>query len=386
MAYAQIIAAESISASGLNKEQIFKNATAGTSSQQNGLNALTQENWQRLKSETPAALQKSKSTILSYQPLNEVLRQTQWSEADLKNCGFIFATTTSEVDLWEDHIPFFDNNVVVNDINKNIVRHQSLGIIFEDLKSYFKIEGPCSVVASSCSASLQALALATAWIKSGKVDRCLIGSTEILSTLTTSGFESLRLLSKQTCQPFDKNRAGINLGEASAFIALEKVSDKSKAPLAYISGFGLSSDAYHATSPHPEGLGCERSIQQALTQAQISADEVSWFYAHGTGSAANDLAEAKAIERLFKHKPFVSSSKSIHGHTLATSGLLESVLAIEALKNQKAIPNARIENLDPTFDINLTAPPEKLNYILKNSLGFGGINCSVLISKENFKS
>lgn len=386
MAYAQIIAAESISASGLNKEQIFKNATAGTSSQQNGLNALTQENWQRLKSETPAALQKSKSTILSYLPLNEVIRQTQWSEADLKNCGFIFATTTSEVDLWEDHIPFFDNNVVVNDHNKNIVRHQSLGIIFEDLKSYFKIEGPCSVVASSCSASLQALALATAWIKSGKVDRCLVGSTEILSTLTTSGFESLRLLSKQTCQPFDKNRAGINLGEASAFIALEKVSDKSQAPLAYIAGFGLSSDAYHATSPQPEGLGCERSIQQALTQAQISADEVSWFYAHGTGSAANDLAEAKAVERLFKHKPFVSSSKSIHGHTLATSGLLESVLAIEALKNQKAIPNARTENPDPTFDINLTAPPEKLNYILKNSLGFGGINCSVLISKEIFKS
>ncbi len=384
MSLAQIIAAESICASGLNSEIIFKNAIDGRCSQSNGLNAISTEIWLDLKDRTPLELQKSKSTILSYQPLKDVLEKTEWTNEELRDCGFIFATTTSEIDIWENQIPFF-NNEKIQSPRKNIVSHQSLGIIIEDLRSFFNIQGPCSVLSSSCSASLQALALASAWIKMGKVKRCIVGSTEILSTLTTSGFESLRLISRQNCKPFDKNRSGINLGEASAFIALEKESRESKKALAFMSGFGLSSDAYHSTSPQPEGSGSEQAIKKALQQSQIEASEISWFYAHGTGSLANDLSEARAIERLFPKGVFVSSTKSIHGHTLACSGLLESVLSIQSLKNQMAIPNSTYETADPAFKLNLTQRPEKneLNHILKNSLGFGGINCSLIISRNS---
>lgn len=382
MAYAQIIATECVSSAGLNKLDLFNSSIDGKIPElQKGLIPFTGEQWLNIKEKAPLNLQKSKCTVLSYNPLKSVIDSTQWTTDQLDKCGFIFATTTSEIDLWEEKIPFFEN-VIIDEYHKNIVRHQSLGLILEDLKKYFKINGPCSVVTSSCSASLQALSLAALWIQNKKVDRCIIASTEILSTLTSSGFESLRLLSKESCKPFDRLRNGINLGEASACIAIENLDLSTTKPLAYISGIGLSSDAHHATSPHPEGLGSERAIQQSLNSAQLNEKDISWFYAHGTGSLANDLAEAKAISKIFTHNQFVSSSKFIHGHTLAASGLLESVLAIEALKNQKVILNTLFKNADPAFEINLTRPPSKIKHILKNSLGFGGINCSVILSQE----
>jgi 3-oxoacyl-(acyl-carrier-protein) synthase len=382
MAFAQIIATDCISPAGQNKNNLFKNCIEGAAATLNqGLLSFNNDDWQLLQNKTPHELKKSKSTVLSYGPLKSVLVDSKWTAEDLKKCGFIFASTTSKIDLWENEIPFFKSAEMTTQ-HSDIVQHQSLGTLLEDLRAYFNIEGPCSFVTSSCSASLQALSLAAMWIQNGKVDRCLVGSTEILSKLTSTGFESLRLLSKDICIPFDKNRNGINLGESSAFIALEKVNLSQTKPLAYLRGFGLSSDAYHATSPHPEGLGTQDSIKQALLRSGLSEKEISWFYAHGTGSVANDLAEAVAIEQIFTQNPFVSSSKAIHGHTLATSGLLESVLAVEALKNQTVIPNNSLKQTDPAFHINLITKPPTVKHILKNSLGFGGINCSIILSQE----
>lgn len=390
--FATIKAYEAISSSGLTAQEIFANCLRGQSSHQGaGLNPISEQTWQFLKEKAPEPLKKSKSTILAATALVSVLEKTGWSADEISDCGFILGTSTGEIDLWEKDLPFLsatesETHPEIYKKRQHIIRHQSLGVLLSDLRGYFKIDGTCSVIASSCSASSQALALAALWIKSGKVKRCLVGTSETLSHLTTTGFESLRLLSKGVCKPFDKNRNGINLGEASAFIALEKPSLSVSLPTyGAIAGVGFSSDAYHATSPDPEGGGCVRSIQQALTSANLSPEQIDWFYAHGTGSHANDLAEAKAIEFLWKENaPLVSSSKPIHGHTLAASGLLESCLALEALQQQQIIPNYFITEADPNFKIPLAQAKsdlkKPLQYILKNSLGFGGINCSLIFS------
>ena len=244
------------------------------------------------------------------------------------------------------------------------------------------------MIASSCSASLQAISLAALWIKTGQVKRCIVGSTEILSDLTTNGFNSLRLLSKGICKPFDKDRNGINLGEASAFLCLESASVSSRPSLGYLSGFGLSSDAHNATSPHPEGKGSFTAMKMALDQAKLAPEMIDWFHAHGTGSQVNDLAETKAIKSLFSNdnykKAATSSTKSIHGHTLGACGALEVVMALLSLKNNIVLPTYNTVSVDPSIDLDIILKPQekKLNHILKNSLGFGGINASVILSKD----
>ena len=385
--YAKVVATEGICSSGLNAETIFNNCVLGNSVEStNGLKPLSESTWNLLTENAPPELRKSKATILASYLLSSLLKKTNWSVAEINDCGFIFASTTAEIDLWEKDFTEINTQTTPTlaelKSSHEVIRHQSLGLIHQDLQNYFSIHGPMSVVASSCSASSQALALAALWLHSGQVKRCIVGSTEILSELTTSGFDSLRLLSKSVCRPFDKNRNGIHLGEAGAFIALESP-DSDKTSLANLSGFAMTSDAYHATSPHPTGDGSGRSIQQALKTANITADQIDWFYAHGTGSAANDAAEAMAVQNNFTHSPFVSSSKSIHGHTLATSGLLETILCVEALREQKVIPNKCIIETDPNFEINLITQPKKIDYILKNSLGFGGINCSLIFSRAD---
>jgi 3-oxoacyl-[acyl-carrier-protein] synthase-1 len=226
--------------------------------------------------------------------------------------------------------------------------------------------------------------MATLWIKSGCVRRCIVGATEIQSDLTRVGFGSLRLLAKDTGRPFDKNRLGINLGEAGAFLCLEESSLRTDSAWGFVRGEGFSTDAFHATSPHPEGRGSQIAMTMALQKAGLSASDIDWIYTHGTGSPANDLAEANAITQVFTHNPFVTSTKASHGHTLGASGALESVLGLMALKENKILPTFSFQEPDPKIPLKIqrqtTAQP--FQHFLKNSLGFGGINASVIFSKQ----
>lgn len=372
MSLAKVVAIDAICSLGLNSHDIYKRCLEGKSfCNSKGLHPI----------EFPDSVaDESRGFQLASASLKRLLIETNWTLDKLKNCGFVFSTTTSEVDRWESKLDLIESNP--NSAQSlEIAEHQKLGNISDQLKEQFGLNGPTTVIASSCSASLQALAIGAQWINDGLVDQCIIGTVEIISELTANGFDSLRLVSKENCKPFDKNRSGINLGEASAFIALEKANAKTEA-LGYISGWGMTADAYHPTSPHAEGLGSQKSILQALKQSQLEPNEIDWFYAHGTASSANDKAEAIAVGAIFGPQTFVSSSKGHHGHTLAASGLLESVIAIEALKNNLAIPNSFLAEPDPGFNINLNCNHDKkpLRHILKNSLGFGGINCSIVLS------
>jgi 3-oxoacyl-(acyl-carrier-protein) synthase len=330
----------------------------------------------------------SHCSIASIYCLKKALNESQWGPAELANCGFIFATTTSQIDLWQKSLPLcYSKELKFNEIT-TATQFQSLGKTMVELQKLFHISGPSTVIASSCSASLQALNIASLWIKTGRVKRCLVGTTEILSDLTINGFNSLRLLSKAVCKPFDKNRLGINLGEASAFICLEADDLSECKAQGYIAGTGFSTDAYHPTAPSPEGIGSLASMKMALQTANITPEEIDWVYAHGTGSSANDLAESNAFQEFFKNsktKPAVSSTKSIHGHTLGACGALEVVLSLLAFKENVILPTFNIRDIDPAIQLDIVKQVRQkdLRYILKNSLGFGGINASLILSKES---
>ncbi len=396
MSPVKIVGTSALSASGIHQNEIFESCLSGRSAvNENGLAPISADYWQKLKAEkVPEFFHKSHCTVASHYTIAEAIKNTGWTSNDLQDCGFIFATTTSQIDQWQNSLPrCYMKNLSDAEIIYS-AQFQSLGLTLSELREEFKICGPNTVVASSCSASLQALNLATLWIQSGMVKKCLVASTEILSELTVNGFNSMRLLTKGVCKPFDQNRMGINLGEASAVICLEAQDHSERPALAYVRGVGFSSDSYHATAPQPEGTGSYQSMQMALTSAGIVAQDLDWVYAHGTGSPANDNAETTAIKRLYQSSAEnistqnicpISSTKSIHGHTLGACGALETVLAVMCLQHDVLLPTFNTDKIDEKInaDIVLQRREKKLNYILKNSLGFGGINSSVILQNSN---
>lgn len=381
MPQVQISGLGAICANGENPETIYQSCLRGRSSvQSTGLAEISADVIEKLRASTPEKLKSSRSTILGFHTLTQAFNDSGWSDTDLQNAGFIFATTTGKIDLWEKIITQRDSsNLSKEEYLKGLV-NQPLGATQAQLSEHFQIKGPKVQISSSCSASLQALAMGMMWIQSGQVERCIVGTTEIHNDLTRVGFNSLRLLSKSVCTPFDKNRTGINLGDGAAFLFLEKAQ---QTKWGYISGAGLTSDAFHPTSPHPEGKGSYLSMKKALETAKLQPSDIDWVYAHGTGSPANDLAESAAISSLFPNKPFVTSTKSLHGHTLGSCGGIEAVIGLLAMKYETIIPNANLHEIDPQISVNLplTVVKKDFKHFVKNSLGFGGINVSVIFSK-----
>jgi len=310
----------------------------------------------------------------------QAMRHAGW-EGLRADDGVIFATTTGQIPIWElEVIRFLEGQIEVGTLAETFKYH-SLGLTISQVCELLDFRGHCQVLSSACAASTHALALARLWIEQGVVKRCLVGGTELLCQLTKRGFHSFQLLSKKVAAPFDQNRDGINLSEGSGFLCVEAA--PSGRPLAVISGGGITSDAYHMTAPDPEGRGCLRAMRAALASAGLAPDAITWVHAHGTGSPHNDLAESTAIRELFgDHGPYVSSTKAIHGHALGASGALESVLCIKALQHQTVLATTNLHTADERLAVR--HPRQHLEmpvaHIMKNTLGFGGANGSVILS------
>ncbi len=231
--------------------------------------------------------------------------------------------------------------------------------------------------------------LGTRMIKQGKLDRVIAGGSDFLTLFTLNGFNSLMILDREQCRPFDENRNGLNLGEGSGFLVLESeelVSREGKAILCELKGYGNTCDAYHQTASSPEGHGAYLSMQQALEVAQLAPADIDYINTHGTGTRNNDLSEGVAIERLFQHTlPLCSSTKSYTGHTLGAAGAIEAVLSIVAMQQGWVYPNlnfsTQMHELKFTpltgFKTNVT-----LHHIMSNSFGFGGNNSSLIFSRH----
>ncbi|SDM38745.1 beta-ketoacyl-[acyl-carrier-protein] synthase family protein [Kriegella aquimaris] len=241
-----------------------------------------------------------------------------------------------------------------------------------------------TTISTACSSAANAIMFGARLIKSGKLDRVIVGGSDCLSKFTINGFKTLMILSDTDNTPFDENRKGLNLGEAAAFLVLESdeaVRAGNKKVLAYVKGYGNANDAHHQTASSENGDGATLAMEKALKVAGMQPEDIDYINAHGTATANNDLSEGRAFQRIFGHKtPDFSSTKPYTGHTLAAAGGIEAVYAVLALQNNTIYPNLNFET--PMKEFNLvpqTQTKEKeLNTVLSNSLGFGG-NCSTVI-------
>lgn len=229
---------------------------------------------------------------------------------------------------------------------------------------------------TACTSSANAIGYAYEVIRKSIYRNVLVVGADSLSKTTVGGFSSLGVLSEKPCTPFDKGRDGMNVAEGIGILLIQDTKEEKSVELC---GVGYSSDAHHMTQPHPEGRGAVKAMTRALQEAGLSAENIDYINAHGTGTVANDLSELTAIKTLFKDKPHVSSTKSITGHTLGAAGALEANIVVTAMLKGTVPPN--IASLDPDIaGINypLKAVNTPIRYALSNSLAFGGNNTSLI--------
>ena len=252
------------------------------------------------------------------------------------------------------------------------------------VRRFFGLEGPAMAVSSACSSSAKVFASARRMLEAGLIDAAIVGGVDTLCLTTLCGFNSLGLLSSRPCRPFDVNRDGISIGEAAAFILLERVPGSLDANAVLLRGVGESSDAYHMSSPHPQGLGARLAMQQALASAGLQAAQIDYINLHGTATPGNDAAEGQAVAALFGELATpCSSTKGATGHTLGAAGALEAVISALALQQGLMPGGANTERLDAAIAVNylLDNRAQPVSSVLSNSFGFGGTNCSLIFGR-----
>jgi 3-oxoacyl-[acyl-carrier-protein] synthase II len=370
-----IVGTGAVSCAGNNLQEIWsslKNRKSGI--QSTGLGPV--QNFEHLATQFPR-LKDSRAAVFAAHALKESVEAAGWKDWE-KDTAIVLATTAGQITLWENEVPQFVSGKIAAGQFALAIRNQSLGSMCEALQDEFGLKGQSFLITSACSASGQALALGAQLIRQRKARRVLVGGFETLSRLTVEGFRSLKLISPQIAKPFDRDRDGINLSEGAAFVALEDTLDAA----AFVLGHGLTADAFHMTAPSNDGEGIMRAMRLSLEMSGLKTSDVDWIHGHGTGSLANDLAEGTAVRNLFgvDHPP-VSSTKWLHGHLLGGSGLLETVLSVQALREGEAIPSLGLENPDPAIPLKWQPPQGELKYIVKTTLGFGGSNSAVVLKK-----
>jgi 3-oxoacyl-[acyl-carrier-protein] synthase-1 len=245
------------------------------------------------------------------------------------------------------------------------------------------LEGPAMAVSAACASSAKAFGTARRMIEAGLIDAALVGGTDSLCLTTLYGFHSLQLTSPAPCRPFDVARDGISIGEAAAFALLERASARVGGDSILLYGVGESSDAYHMSAPHPEGLGAKRAMQAALAAASLEPGDIDYINLHGTGTPSNDRSESQAVTSIFGPTTPCSSTKGATGHTLGAAGALEAVISALAIRNGVMPGGAHTTRVDPTLTAHYLKENRHspLRRVLSNSFGFGGTNCSLIFGR-----
>jgi 3-oxoacyl-[acyl-carrier-protein] synthase I len=211
-----------------------------------------------------------------------------------------------------------------------------------------------------------------------------VGGVDSLCLTTLYGFNSLGLMSTSACRPFDAQRNGLSIGEAAAFGLLERTPEQLDDAAVLLLGIGESSDAYHMSSPHPEGLGARMAMQAALEMAGLKPSEIDYINLHGTATQSNDAVEGKAVAALFGSGTPCSSTKGATGHALGAAGGVEAVICALALQHGLLPAGLNIQQLDPTLDLDYLFEnrEQPVARVLSNSFGFGGTNCSLIFGRS----
>lgn len=296
------------------------------------------------------------------------------------NVGFINATTVGGMDIIEKYYNIFEHEeqyqhyIEVHDAGSNT------NLICEHLG----VKGYATTISTACSSAANAIMFGARMIKSGRLDKVIVGGMDGLCKFTMNGFNTLMILSPTYNQPFDDNRQGLNLGEGAAYLVLESeksYTQRNKEPIAYLKGYANANDAFHQTASSENGEGAYLSMKKAFQVAQLSPNVIDYVNAHGTATRNNDLSEGRAMIEIFEGKvPEFSSTKPFTGHTLAAAAAIEAVFSIFALREGLLLPSLNFNQKMQEFDLipNLELKKKEISTVLSNSFGFGG-NCSSLI-------
>ncbi|HTH82420.1 MAG TPA: beta-ketoacyl-[acyl-carrier-protein] synthase family protein [Mucilaginibacter sp.] len=325
----------------------------------------------------------SRTKMLSLIAAREAINDAAIDNFGELRTGFVSANTVGGMDKSEDFfVPFVEDN------NKGKLRNvfdHECGAMTEVVADELGITDYMTTISTACSSSANAIFYGARLIKNNLLDVVIAGGADALAKFTLNGFNTLMILDKEYCKPFDDNREGLNLGEGAGYVVLvsEKVAKTLGKPMyCKLSGYNNSNDAYHQTASSPDGTGSYLAMKGALAKAGLQPWDIDYINLHGTGTPNNDSAEGTAIKRLFEpHYPKMSSTKSFTGHTLGASGGVEAVYSVLAIKHGLIYPNLRFK----TQMEELPFKPEthylkdqKINHVLSNSFGFGG-NCTSLI-------
>ena len=242
------------------------------------------------------------------------------------------------------------------------------------------LRGPASVLSTACTSAAKAFGEAAELMAAGLCDAAVVGGVDSLCDMTLHGFAALELVGRGPCRPFDTDRDGISIGEAAAFVLLERPEAGATGRVGLL-GFGASGDAHHMSTPHPEGRGAIAAMRAALASAGLAAQAVDYVNFHGTGTRANDAAEDRAVLEVVGDGPPCSSTKGWSGHTLGTAGALEAVIAALCIEHGLVPGCLNTRALDPACRCRIALDNRQgpVRHVLSNSFGFGGSNCSLVL-------
>ena len=325
----------------------------------------------------------TRTALLGMMALREALDDSGLSDGELSQSAFVSGTTVGGMDKSEQYYLDF----IENDSHNAYIATHDVGACSEMIAGHFGTFAIMTSLSTACSSAANALIYGARLIENGETAVAVVGGAECLSKFHLNGFNSLMILDREMCRPFDASRSGINLGEGAAYLVLEDeahAAGRGAHIYAYLAGYGNACDAYHQTATSPDGDGAFLAMSKALDMAGIMPSQVDYINAHGTGTRDNDSSESNAMRRLFGDRvPPVSSTKSFTGHTTSASGAIEAAICLLALQHRFVPANLRWQSSDGCVSpVAATLRDVDLRHVLCNSFGFGGNDTSLLLSSE----
>jgi 3-oxoacyl-[acyl-carrier-protein] synthase-1 len=325
-----------------------------------------------------------RSSLLAIPAVKEALKQAQLDECSSLRVAFLSGITVGGMDQAERmYSDFLDN-----DSKNDYIKLNDCGACTEQIAGFIGGFRIVSTIVTACSSSANTIMMGADMIKAGRADIVVAGGTECLSRYHVNGFNTLMILDREICKPFDRDRAGINLGEGAGYLTLESaesVARRGATPIGKISGYRNVCDAYHPTASSPDGLGPYLAMKGAIEDAGLKPEDIDYINAHGTGTPNNDLTEGLAAMKLFgDNVPPLSSIKAYTGHTTSAAGSFEAVVSLLAIEHNFLPVNMHFRNKIEEHNfvpVISSEPLRPIRHILSNSFGFGGNDSAIVLSK-----
>ena len=327
-----------------------------------------------------------RSSLLAIPAVREALEQARLGERERSSLrvAFLSGITVGGMDQAERmYADFLDN-----DSRNDYIELNDCGACTEQVAGFIGGFRMVSTIVTACSSSANTIMMGADMIKNGRADIVVAGGTECLSRYHVNGFNTLMILDREICKPFDRDRAGINLGEGAGYLTLESAESAARrgvTPIGKLSGYGNVCDAYHPTASSPDGLGPYLAMKGAIDDAGLRPEDVDYINAHGTGTPNNDLTEGLAAMKLFGDSvPPLSSLKTYTGHTTSAAGSFEAVVSLLAIEHNFLPVNMNFRNRIAEHNfvpVTNSQPSRPIRHVLSNSFGFGGNDSAIVLSK-----